>query len=236
MAIDVTGLTKRYREKVAVDDISFSVADGGVFAFVGTNGAGKSTTIGCLTTVLPFDAGEVRVRGLRRPSRRRARSRGDRRRLPGVPAGPSAHRPGEPPPSRAASRACRAASLEAKIARGRRSDRSRRVPRTGATESCPAASDDVSTSPVRCFTNRRCCSSTNRRPDSTRPVARSSGRTLHELSSGGDLTVFLTTHYLEETEEAARVCIIDDGRIIADDTPAEPAREAQPQRSHRDHG
>ena len=63
MAIDVTGLTKRYREKVAVDDISFSVADGGVFAFVGTNGAGKSTTIGCLTTVLPFDAGEVRVRG-----------------------------------------------------------------------------------------------------------------------------------------------------------------------------
>ncbi|HEX5730410.1 ATP-binding cassette domain-containing protein, partial [Microbacterium sp.] len=63
MAIDVTGLTKRYREKVAVDDISFSVADGGVFAFVGTNGAGKSTTIGCLTTVLAFDAGEVRVRG-----------------------------------------------------------------------------------------------------------------------------------------------------------------------------
>ena len=63
MAIEVTGLAKRYRDKVAVDDISFSVADGGVFAFVGTNGAGKSTTIGCLTTVLPFDAGEVRVRG-----------------------------------------------------------------------------------------------------------------------------------------------------------------------------
>jgi multidrug/hemolysin transport system ATP-binding protein len=63
MAIEVVGLTKRYRDKVAVDDISFSVPDGGVFAFVGTNGAGKSTTIGCLTTVLPFDAGEVRVRG-----------------------------------------------------------------------------------------------------------------------------------------------------------------------------
>jgi multidrug/hemolysin transport system ATP-binding protein len=44
--------------------------------------------------------------------------------------------------------------------------------------------------------------------------------TLHELSARGDLTIFLTTHYLEETEEAARVCIIDDGRIIADDTPA----------------
>jgi multidrug/hemolysin transport system ATP-binding protein len=44
--------------------------------------------------------------------------------------------------------------------------------------------------------------------------------TLHELSVRSELTVFLTTHYLEETEEAARVCIIDDGRIIADDTPA----------------
>src|SRR5690606_12182282 len=37
--------------------------DGGVFAFVGTNGAGKSTTIGCLTTILPFEAGEVIVGG-----------------------------------------------------------------------------------------------------------------------------------------------------------------------------
>src|SRR3546814_12425718 len=34
------------------------------------------------------------------------------------------------------------------------------------------------------------------------------------------MTFFLTTHYMEETEEADRICIIDDGRIIADDTPA----------------
>ena len=63
MVIAVRGLTKRYRDVVAVDDISFDVESGSVFAFVGTNGAGKSTTIGCVTTVLPFDAGEISVAG-----------------------------------------------------------------------------------------------------------------------------------------------------------------------------
>jgi multidrug/hemolysin transport system ATP-binding protein len=46
-------------------------------------------------------------------------------------------------------------------------------------------------------------------------------RTIKELRRTSGLTVFLTTHYMEETEEADRVCIIDRGRIIADGTPAE---------------
>jgi multidrug/hemolysin transport system ATP-binding protein len=46
-------------------------------------------------------------------------------------------------------------------------------------------------------------------------------RTIEELRRTSGLTVFLTTHYMEETEEADRVCIIDRGRIIADGTPAE---------------
>ena len=63
MAIMVSGLIKRYRGVTAVDDISFDVDDGQVFAFLGTNGAGKSTTIGCLTTTLAFDGGTIRVAG-----------------------------------------------------------------------------------------------------------------------------------------------------------------------------
>ena len=63
MVINVRGLTKRYRDVVAVDDISFDVEAGSLFAFLGTNGAGKTTTIGCLTTVLPYDAGELTVAG-----------------------------------------------------------------------------------------------------------------------------------------------------------------------------
>ena len=43
--------------------------------------------------------------------------------------------------------------------------------------------------------------------------------TIHELRENHGLTVFLTTHYMEETEEADRVCIIEKGRIIADGTP-----------------
>ena len=63
MVIAVRGLTKHYRDVVAVDDISFDVERGSVFAFVGTNGAGKSTTIGCITTGLSFDEGDIRVAG-----------------------------------------------------------------------------------------------------------------------------------------------------------------------------
>lgn len=46
-------------------------------------------------------------------------------------------------------------------------------------------------------------------------------RTIHELRERTGLTVFLTTHYMEETEEADHVCVIDHGRIIAQGTPAE---------------
>lgn len=54
--VTVSGLTKRFADVVAVDDISFDAGAGTVFAFVGTNGAGKSTTIGCLTTIVRADA------------------------------------------------------------------------------------------------------------------------------------------------------------------------------------
>lgn len=63
MAIEVDGLVKSYKTVTAVDGVSFEVSDGQLFAFLGANGAGKSTTIGCLTTLLRADAGSVRVAG-----------------------------------------------------------------------------------------------------------------------------------------------------------------------------
>ncbi|HEY1699854.1 MAG TPA: ATP-binding cassette domain-containing protein, partial [Trebonia sp.] len=45
--IEVRGLTKRYGDKVAVNDLSFSIEPGKVTGFLGPNGAGKSTTMRC---------------------------------------------------------------------------------------------------------------------------------------------------------------------------------------------
>jgi ABC-2 type transport system ATP-binding protein len=64
-AIEVTGLTKVFRNKTAVDGISFRVARGRFFGFLGPNGAGKSTTIKMLTGLLRPTAGEVVVEGIR---------------------------------------------------------------------------------------------------------------------------------------------------------------------------
>jgi ABC-2 type transport system ATP-binding protein len=57
--IEVRNLIKRYGDFVAVNDVSFSVADGEVFAFLGPNGAGKSTTIKMLTTLLRPTSGLI---------------------------------------------------------------------------------------------------------------------------------------------------------------------------------
>ena len=65
--ISVQGLTRRFRDVIAVDDLSFEVTDGTLFALLGENGAGKSTTIACLSTLLDFDAGVIDIDGLTRP-------------------------------------------------------------------------------------------------------------------------------------------------------------------------
>ena len=63
--LKVTDLKKVYpkSDRVAVDDISFELRPGEIFGFLGQNGAGKSTTIKCLTGILPFDGGSIEVCG-----------------------------------------------------------------------------------------------------------------------------------------------------------------------------
>ncbi|MDP2290487.1 MAG: ATP-binding cassette domain-containing protein [Actinomycetota bacterium] len=63
--IKVTGLTKRYGTRTAVDDITFEVAAGRVTGFVGPNGAGKSTTMRMMVGLTRPDHGEVRYDGVR---------------------------------------------------------------------------------------------------------------------------------------------------------------------------
>jgi ABC-2 type transport system ATP-binding protein len=61
--LELRGLTKRYGDTVALDDLSFSVEAGQMFGFVGPNGAGKTTTMRIVLGILAPDAGEVRWRG-----------------------------------------------------------------------------------------------------------------------------------------------------------------------------
>ncbi len=63
-AIEVERLSKRYGSKVAVDDVSFTVAEGEIFGLLGRNGAGKSTTVDCVVGLRAPDQGRIRVAGL----------------------------------------------------------------------------------------------------------------------------------------------------------------------------
>lgn len=62
-AISVKNLTKKFDDFTAVNDISFEVRPGEIFAFLGPNGAGKSTTIKMLTTLLVPTSGEIMLNG-----------------------------------------------------------------------------------------------------------------------------------------------------------------------------
>lgn len=61
--IEVTGLTKNFKEFTAVDALSFSVPRGEVYGFLGQNGAGKSTTIRMLLTLIKPTAGSIHILG-----------------------------------------------------------------------------------------------------------------------------------------------------------------------------
>lgn len=61
--IDVQNLSKKFKDTVALDDVSFSVAEGEIFGFLGPSGAGKTTTINILTNQLKEDSGVVEILG-----------------------------------------------------------------------------------------------------------------------------------------------------------------------------
>ena len=61
--IEISHLTKRYGEHLAVSDLSFTVESGQIYGFLGPNGAGKSTTMNIMTGCLSATEGSVRIDG-----------------------------------------------------------------------------------------------------------------------------------------------------------------------------
>jgi ABC-2 type transport system ATP-binding protein len=63
LAVDVSHIVKSFADKVAVGDLSFSVAQGEIFGLIGPNGAGKTTTIRMMMDIIKPDSGEVTILG-----------------------------------------------------------------------------------------------------------------------------------------------------------------------------
>jgi ABC-2 type transport system ATP-binding protein len=61
--LELDGITKRYGERLALDDVSFTVGDGRLTGFVGANGAGKTTAMRIILGVLASDSGTVTLDG-----------------------------------------------------------------------------------------------------------------------------------------------------------------------------
>ncbi len=61
--IKVSGVTKKYPARLAVDNISFEVGRGEIVGFLGPNGAGKTTTMRMLSGYLPMNSGRIEVAG-----------------------------------------------------------------------------------------------------------------------------------------------------------------------------
>ena len=216
-AISVRGLTKSFGHNTAVDDLSFEVASGSVFAFLGANGAGKSTTISCLTTVLPFDDGAVSVAGydVRRSGAGVRKSIGvvfqDSVLDPILTGRENLRSRARFYSSNTAANNARIEELTQLVGLGEFLDR-RYATYSGGERRRVDIARALLHSPSILFLDEP----TAGLDPASRAVV---WDTIHDLRENHGLTVFLTTHYMEETEEADRVCIIEKGRIIADGTP-----------------
>ena len=61
--IEIKNVTKKYGNKIALDNISFNINDGDIFAFIGHNGAGKTTLIKAMVGIHDFEDGDILIDG-----------------------------------------------------------------------------------------------------------------------------------------------------------------------------
>lgn len=218
-AIEVLNLKKSYGKVLAVDSISFSVEEGTLFAFLGPNGAGKTTTISIICTLLSEDEGEVLLNGYHL-GKEDDLIRHDigivfqqsvlddlltvyenlwtRGKLYGVP-----------------STSLKEAIQDAMKVTGIEEIQSRKY---GELSGGQRRRVDIARAlihePKILFLDEP---TTGLDPQTRKNV----WQTIHHLQRTKKMTVFLTTHYLEEANDADDVVIIDQGKIVARGTPTE---------------
>src|SRR5258706_4946361 len=217
--IQASGLVKRYGQIEAVRGIDLAVGNGEIFGFLGPNGAGKSTTISILCTLLTPTAGSARVAGIdvvRDPARVRQRiglvfqdpSLDDmltgRENLEfhawlyGVPTSERNKR------------------IDEMLALLQLTDRARSQVKTysGGMKRRLEIARGMLHQPKILFLDEPTLG--------LDPQTRQSIWThLNELRDTKGITIFMTTHYMDEAEFCDRIAIIDQGKIVALCTPDE---------------
>lgn len=222
-AIDARDLVRSFGRVEAVSGVSFSVAQGEFFALLGPNGAGKTTTVQMLTTLLRPSSGSARVFG-NDTIERSARVRSALGMVFQEPALDDRLTAGE--------------NLEIHGALYR-------IPRSELRERVGEALDWAALAEVGTRTVRSFSGGMKRRLELARalmhrprllfldeptlgldPQGRRHLWERIERLRGQGLTVFMTTHYLQEAEACDRVGIIDGGKLIALGTPTELKEQA----------
>jgi ABC-2 type transport system ATP-binding protein len=217
-AVEVEQLAKSFGPIVAVDGVSFTVEPGEIFGFLGPNGAGKSTTISMLCTLVTPDSGTARVAGLDVVTQQAA----VRRNIGLVFQDPTldeyltaeenlrfhAELYGVP-------RAETGPRLDRVLAMVGLEDRRKNLVRTfsGGMKRRLEIARGLLHSPRVLFLDEPTVG--------LDPQTRASiWSYVTELRHREEITIFLTTHYMDEAEYCDRIAIMDVGRIVALDTPA----------------
>jgi ABC-2 type transport system ATP-binding protein len=216
-SIEVNNFTKKFGDFTAVDNISFHVEEGSIFAFLGPNGAGKSTTINTLCTIQEKTAGDLKING-NDVSRRQELVRNDI----GIVFQDS--------------------TLDAKLTIAENLKLHcdfYNVPKSEMPQRLDFVLKLVDLTDWRNSTVGSLSGGMKRRAEIARglihfpkvlfldePTTGLDPQTranvwdyIHSLQRQKNITIFLTTHYMEEAEICDKVAIIDHGKIVAYDSP-----------------
>lgn len=216
-SIEVRNFSKKFGDFTAVDDISFSVEEGSIFAFLGPNGAGKSTTINTLCTIQDKTAGELIINGYN-VSQQKDKVRNDI----GI--------------------VFQESTLDDKLTieeNLRLHCDFYNVPKKEVNERMNFVLNLVDLENRRKTPVKNLSGGMKRRAEIARglvhfpkvlfldepttgldPQTRANvWEYIYRLQKEKNITIFLTTHYMEEAEICNKVAIIDKGEIVAHDTP-----------------
>lgn len=217
--MEISHLNKRFGDVQAVKDLSFQVREGELFAFLGVNGAGKSTTINILCAQLSRDSGSVRIDGrdLDRDTEQIKRSLGVVFQESVLDKALSVYENLE---SRAALYGITGEAFRQRLGElAKLLDFEDLLKRTlGKLSGGQRRRIDV----ARALLHRPRILILDEPTTGLDPQTRKTlWSVISDLRKNENMTVFLTTHYMEEAAEADYVVILDAGSIAAEGTPLE---------------